>query len=285
MVQFWAHWLNVGLASVLGLVGLFITYSKKSSPTRQYRWLEIFAFVLFAFFGSGFLAFGVSYLLRDDGYHILFGRWWLYAFLIMFTCAVVVEGIADLVWLRLGVVIGAALHAVGLLGVAYQATKGCTTHIGPLVFGLVFAAGCALIVFALQVIAIFDWHNLWFAHEQHKPEGTTRMGHWFWYLAAAVANLLVMACAILFSALGVEGCNKYGGSLHHNENVQIWLMDFGVTTGMVVLMIAVYWFLDPTGSKEAGSYAEINAPSDESVALPSAPPATGGTEDVDSLIF
>lgn len=279
MVQFWAHWLNVGVASVLGVVSMLITYSKKSSPTRQYRWLEIFAFVLFLFFGSGFLAFGASYLVRDDGYHVLFGRWWLYAFLIMFTCACVVEGIADLLWLRLGVVTGAALHAIGLLGVAYQATKGCSSHVGPLVFGLVFAGGCALIVFALEVIAIFDWHNLWFAREQYKPEGTTRMGHWFWYLAAAIVNLLVMACAVLFAALGVEGCNKYGGSLHSNENLQIWLMDFGVTLGMVVLIIAVFWLLDPTGDKEPGSYLEVNAPPNE----PSAPlmePAAGGTADL-----
>jgi hypothetical protein len=280
MVQFWAHWLNVGLASLLGLVGLFITYSKKSSPSRQYRWLEILAYVLFAFFGNGFLAFGESFLLRDDGFHILFGRWWLYAILILFASAVVVEGIADLVWLRLGVVTAAAAHAVGLLGVAYSTTKGCTTQLGPLIFGLVFAAGCALIVFALEVIAIFRWPGTWFGQEQHKPEGTAHLPHWGWYLLAALGNLVVMAVAILFAALGVEGCNKYGGSLHHNENVQIWLMDFGVTAGTVLLMVAVYWFLDPSGSKEITEFNEIST-SDATPTLQQPATATQAGEDLE----
>lgn len=245
-VNFWPYWIAFGGSALVGAGLTLLSYSKKE-PVRQWRWAMMALMCLVHTVAYGFLALGQSYLLRDDGIKILFGRWWLYAVTHGLVAAVVILGFTQFLLNHLVVWVLATVSSLALVGISYTPTDGGSDSPAALWYWFAISCVAAIATAVYGVIVAMDLQRFFFFPAEDKEnEGRAMMQNRFWHALAIGATGFLLCLYALLSALGPEGWDVYSGSRNARENLQIWLtlvLDF---IKFLVLVLA-YIFLDPSG--------------------------------------
>jgi hypothetical protein len=261
MITFWAYWLGLGVAALFTVVMVLLTYTAKNSECRQLRWLLAVIVCVASLVAYGGFAFHQSYQLRDDGIHILFGRWWLYAVVVGFFAVNVLSGITSVTVNYYVAFLLALMHGLALLFLSYTPTNGGSYNEGPLILWLIGSIAAVLVLVLYFVIIALGWQWLWFfAEREHTEEGGARVQSRIWWVLAVLAMGVIMLLRCVLAALGPEGWNKYAGSSHNKETVQIWLTLALADFLMLLLNVIVYIFLDPSGDTNVANPFNVLSP-------------------------
>jgi hypothetical protein len=247
-VEFWPYWIAFGGACGAALIGAVFGYNTKES-IKQWRWIFMMAVYMFSAIGYGFLAFGQTYLLRDDGLKILFGRWWLEALVNPFAAVTVIIGFTQFLPNHLATFVFTGISSLALVGLAYTPSNGGTDAQGPLIFWFCVSVCAVLALFLYLIPVAMNWTRFWyFPREPHSAEFRTPVQNYFWYALTVAALCLCLLFYALLAALGPEGWDRYDRSLDKRETLQIWLTLLVDLLFKFILLPLVYFALDPSGT-------------------------------------
>ena len=248
MLQFWGYWLPFGLARLLIVAGLLGGFSRLASNSRQWRWVFICLMGLVFAIGDGFLAFGLSYQIRGDGLHILYGRWWILVLAVPLFVLTVIDGMTVLLWNNIALAAGGFVAAGALVGLSYTPTNGGADSPGPLYFFFIASVLIILAIGFVSLVIAMDWQFLWFARVERKVlEGRARVQSKAGYGILVVVMTVSLLLWPLFAALGPEGWNKWSKDADKAEDIQIWLTGILASGMMIITAIVAYIFFDPSG--------------------------------------
>lgn len=261
-VEFWPYWIAFGGAVGASLIGAVFGYNTVAA-IKQWRWIFMMAVYMFSAVGYGFLAFGQTYLLRDDGLRILFGRWWLYAVVNPFASVTVIVGFTQFLPNHLAAFVLTGISSLSLVGLAYTPTNGGRDNVGPLIFWFCVSVCSVLAMFLYLLPVAMNWARFWFfPRERHEQDFRTPVQNYFWYGLTVAALCLCLLFYALLAALGPEGWDQYNRSLDKREFLQIWMTLLVDLLFKFILLPVVYFVLDPSGAIAIDTLAVLRSAAD-----------------------
>ena len=154
--EFWPFWLQFGLAIIVNIGVLLLAYHPKDHTRKKKFWQ--YTFVLTAFvMASAALALGQTWTTRDDGQHVLWGRWALSAVTAPFVMGVMTLSMTRSTLLRRAVMGVTLLHALSTLFMAITPSRNGGNAYNSLILWTTFSYFFAVVELVLSVAIAMGW--------------------------------------------------------------------------------------------------------------------------------